>query len=65
MVRTVVSCSEIRSLAAEILMGLNVPKNDAQLAVDVMMDAELSGIESHGLMRLKPYADRIAQNMID
>ncbi len=52
-------------MAEEVLIGLNVPAGDAALAASVMMDAEISGVESHGLMRLKAYADRIAQGMIE
>lgn len=64
MERSDISREKLRILAEEVLTGLNVPKEDAALAVSVMMDAEISGVESHGLIRLKAYADRIAQGMI-
>ncbi|RKJ81143.1 MULTISPECIES: Ldh family oxidoreductase [unclassified Pyramidobacter] len=64
MERVEVSLEKLQRWAEEILRGLGVPKRDAAQTVAVMMDAEISGVESHGLMRLKAYADRIAQGMI-
>lgn len=57
--------SELREMCQKILTGLGVPQADAQQAVDVLMDAELCGVESHGLTRLTTYADRIALGLIE
>ncbi len=62
--RVEVTQEELRTKAQKVLMGLRVPEKDAVTVVDVMMDAEISGVESHGLMRLKAYSDRIIQDMI-
>ena len=65
MVRKEVSRTDIQKRAEEILIGLHVPAQDAACVLDVIMDAEISGVESHGLMRLKPYADCIRQKIIN
>ena len=44
----------------DVFMALGVPENDAQICVDVLITADKSGIDSHGINRLKPiYYDRI------
>ena len=63
--RVDVKQEELRRKAEQVLQGLKVPEKDAATVVDVMMDAEISGVESHGLMRLKAYSDRIIQGMIE
>lgn len=65
MARREVLRADIQKRAEEILTGLNVPAQDAACVLDAIMDAEISGVESHGLMRLKPYADRIRQGTIN
>lgn len=63
--RVEVSVSELREKAQAVLAGLGVPQEDAFRTVDSLLDAELGGVESHGLMRLKAYADKIHGGMID
>lgn len=65
MERVEIKREALAKMAEEVLTGLNVPAADAALTVAVLMDAEVSGVESHGLMRLKAYADRIAQGVIE
>ena len=44
----------------EALMGAGVPKADAEIIADVLIESDKRGIDSHGIGRLKPiYIDRI------
>ena len=63
--RTRIQQGLIREQAAQVLQGLGVPEKDARIVADVLMDAEISGVESHGLTRLKPYADRLAGGLVE
>ena len=41
-------------------MGVGVPKEDAEICTDVLLESDRRGIESHGCNRFKPiYIDRI------
>lgn len=41
-------------------MGVGVPKEDARICADVLLESDKRGIESHGVNRFKPiYIDRI------
>jgi len=43
-----------------VFMANGVPEDDAEICVDVLIDADRKGIDSHGANRLKPiYIDRI------
>jgi L-2-hydroxycarboxylate dehydrogenase (NAD+) len=42
-----------------VFQGLGVPEDDARICTDVLIAADLRGIESHGVGRLKYYYDRI------
>lgn len=42
-----------------------MPEKDAKCVADSMMDAELSGIESHGLMRLAAYMNRLEAKAVE
>jgi len=45
---------------------LGVPENDAKIVGDVLISADLRGVESHGLLRLGSYyGNRISKNYID
>ena len=43
----------------DVFQGLGVPPDDARICADVLLAADLRGIASHGLSRLKYYYDRI------
>ncbi|MDO4380179.1 MAG: Ldh family oxidoreductase, partial [Clostridia bacterium] len=41
-------------------IGVGVPEEDAKIVVDVLLESDKRGIESHGCNRFKPiYIDRI------
>lgn len=44
----------------DVFTGIGVPQNDATICADVLIAADMRGIDSHGINRLKPiYYDRI------
>ena len=49
----------IKNLMMDVFQGLGVPEADARICTDVLIAADLRGIESHGVARLKYYYDRI------
>ncbi|WP_294852835.1 Ldh family oxidoreductase [uncultured Oscillibacter sp.] len=51
--------AEVKEKSLAILMGVGVPDADAAKTVDALLDAELCGVESHGLMRLNAYVERL------
>lgn len=63
--RIQVPLSEIREKMQNILTALGVPEEDSAVAVDALLDAERRGVESHGVMRLSTYADRIKLGLIE
>ena len=53
--------SQLRSFMTEVFVACGVPQQDANICSDVLMTADLCGIDSHGINRLKMYVDRIQQ----
>jgi L-2-hydroxycarboxylate dehydrogenase (NAD+) len=49
----------VHAFMTAVFEGLGVPAGDACLCADVLIAADLRGIESHGVSRLKYYYDRI------
>jgi L-2-hydroxycarboxylate dehydrogenase (NAD+) len=54
-----VSVSEARALGTHILTKCGVPDDHAALQVDLLLEAELRGRSSHGLLRLARIVERI------
>jgi len=50
-----VPAQELQNLAARLLERYGVPPADAEIVSEVLVTADLRGIESHGLGRLYPY----------
>ncbi len=49
-----------RAFMKDAFMGVGVPADDADIVVDVLLESDKRGIESHGCNRFKPvYIDRI------
>lgn len=49
----------VHDFACRVFERLGTPAGDAQICADVLLAADLRGIESHGVGRLKYYYDRI------
>ena len=54
----------LRDLAVDIFQATGVPSQDAQTVADMLVDAEVMGLSSHGLQRIPQYVDEIRQGMV-
>lgn len=59
-----VPVQELQKFVEKVFVRMGVPAEDAAICADVLMAADLRGIESHGVSRLKMYVDRIRQGII-
>lgn len=61
-----VDAGELRALATRILARTGLPDGDAQVAADVLVSADMRGIESHGVSRLHSYyLERLRRGLIN
>lgn len=62
--RPYVSWEVMESFLVDAFIGYGVPKEDAKICADVLLESDRRGIESHGCNRFKPiYLDRIKAKM--
>ena len=54
-----ISTSRVYDFMIRVFSVLGVPADEAKICADVLITSDLSGIESHGVGRLKMYYDRI------
>ena len=55
----------LREFSARVFMHFGVPRDDADLAADVLVAADLRGVDSHGVARLRTYHDMLALGRIN
>lgn len=56
----VVDWKTITNFVVDSFVGYGIPKEDAEICADVLLESDKRGIESHGVNRFKPiYLDRI------
>lgn len=60
----VLSVNQLRTLSASIFSGLGVPKADANLVADLLVDANLTGFDSHGVIRIPIYVKGIKMGAV-
>lgn len=60
-----VSLLELTTRVVGVFTRLGVPQADAELVADSLMDAEICGVESHGLMRVAAYAQRLRSGLVE
>ena len=56
---------QLESLVAQLAAGMGVPSADAALFAEVLIDADLHGVSTHGVSRLNIYLQRIELGLID
>lgn len=56
--------AELRSFCEEVFVSLGIPREDAEVAADSLVRANLEGTDSHGISRLAIYARRIREGRI-
>jgi LDH2 family malate/lactate/ureidoglycolate dehydrogenase len=54
----------LKSFCTEALEKLNVPREDAKVVADVLVEADLRGIDSHGVARMSRYVAGIQQGIM-
>ena len=60
MAKVVCSWDTLVSFVTDAFVGVGVPREDAEICTDVLLESDRRGIESHGVNRFKPiYIDRI------
>lgn len=60
-----VTCDKARDVVDLALAGAGVPRANAILQRDLLLEAELRGVPSHGLLRLPRVIERIANGVAD
>lgn len=56
---------ELQNLVSQLAAGMGVPPGDAALFAEVLVDADLHGVSTHGVSRLNIYFRRIEAGLID
>ena len=60
MAKVVLDWKTLHDFTKDAFMGVGVPEEDGEIVVDVLLESDRRGIESHGCNRFKPvYIDRI------
>lgn len=59
------SKEDLENLVAQLAAGMGLPADDAALFAEVLVDADLHGVSTHGVSRLNIYLKRIAAGLID
>lgn len=55
-----ISVEALKAFMVDVFIGMGCPPEDAEICADVLSSADLRGIDSHGVGRLKPiYYDRV------
>lgn len=54
-----------KSFAEALLQAAGVPRADAEIAARCLVRADLRGVDTHGMVRLPGYLDRIAKGLVD
>jgi LDH2 family malate/lactate/ureidoglycolate dehydrogenase len=60
-----VDADALRHFVSELLSALDVPPQDAWTTADVLVAADLRGVDSHGVARLHQYIKRIREGLIE
>jgi len=59
-----ITAEKLRQIAIDIFMAVGVPKNEARLVAEHLVEANLAGVDSHGVIRIPRYVRRIQQGRI-
>jgi len=65
MKNTTVKIDNPNSYIVELLIRIGLKERDANILAESLIDADLKGIQTHGLMRLPIYIKRIESGLID
>ena len=54
MAKVIVDWKTLYSFVEDAFMGVGIPREDAKICADVLLESDKRGIESHGVNRFKP-----------
>ncbi len=57
--------AQAEGFAVALLRASGVPQADAEIAARCLVRADLRGVDTHGMVRLRAYLDRIAKGLVD
>lgn len=58
--------AELKKFMKDVLISIKVPNDDAEIVSDVLITADKTGIDSHGIGRFKPiYIDRLDEGILN
>ncbi|HHY92635.1 MAG TPA: Ldh family oxidoreductase [Firmicutes bacterium] len=60
-----VTGEELKAFAAKVFQNLGIPAADAEVTAQILVQADLRGIDSHGVARLPIYAKRLKLGLIN
>lgn len=63
--QSVIPMDVLRRLALDLCLGAGIPASHADLQIDLLLEADLRGRASHGLMRLPRIIERIRNGVTD
>jgi LDH2 family malate/lactate/ureidoglycolate dehydrogenase len=55
----------LRSFLTQVFQGLGVPRDDGRIAADVLVRADLRGVETHGINNLFQYVDPLSAGTLN
>ncbi|MBD1380601.1 Ldh family oxidoreductase [Metabacillus arenae] len=56
---------DLKKFCTNILLKMNVPKEDAAVTAEALVQANLEGVDSHGISRLSIYSERVMEGRIN
>ena len=59
------TADKLKRLGTEIFMAAGAPRQKAEFVADTLVEASLTGHDSHGVVYFLRYSDRIRQGFID
>lgn len=60
-----IKAEDLRSFSNSVLEKMGVPRDDQEIVTAALLDAELRGLETHGIVRLTLYVPLIQKGMIN
>ncbi|MEM0014701.1 MAG: Ldh family oxidoreductase [Zestosphaera sp.] len=63
--QVLVNSGELREFCKAVLLRVGVSESDAEVVADALVMANLRGVDSHGVVRLHSYVERILRGLID
>lgn len=62
---TILTADQLRKIGTEIYVSMGAPRKNAEIVADVLVKANLTGHDSHGIVYFTRYADRVKKGTIN